>query len=119
MRIGDLAARTGVPVRLLRYYEEQGLLAPRRLANGYRSYAEADVATVGHIRLLLGAGLPTAAIARVLHCVHDDADGRPVPNACPGLAAELRHERDRVAAAIARLHATGEALDRLLGAAVR
>jgi DNA-binding transcriptional MerR regulator len=30
MRIGELAARTGVSVRALRYYEEQELLAPER-----------------------------------------------------------------------------------------
>jgi len=38
MRIGELATRTGVPTRMLRYYEEQGLITPRRLANGYREY---------------------------------------------------------------------------------
>jgi hypothetical protein len=40
MRIGELAERTGVPARLLRYYEEQGLLTPARAANGYRDYGE-------------------------------------------------------------------------------
>lgn len=40
MRIGELARRTGVSVRALRYYEEQGLLVPARAANGYREYTE-------------------------------------------------------------------------------
>ena len=30
MQIGELSARTGASVRMLRYYEEQGLLEPRR-----------------------------------------------------------------------------------------
>jgi predicted site-specific integrase-resolvase len=38
MRIGELAERVGVTTKAIRYYERLGLLAPRRLANGYRSY---------------------------------------------------------------------------------
>ena len=41
MRIGELSRRTGVPARLLRYYEEQDLMHPERDSNGYRSYAAA------------------------------------------------------------------------------
>ena len=44
MRIGELSRRTGVPERLLRYYEEQDLLHPQRLPSGYREYTEEDVA---------------------------------------------------------------------------
>ena len=40
MRIGELAKRTGVATRMLRYYEEQGLISTRRLDNGYRGYDE-------------------------------------------------------------------------------
>ncbi|MEG2713205.1 MULTISPECIES: MerR family DNA-binding transcriptional regulator [unclassified Glutamicibacter] len=34
MRIGELANRTGVPTRMLRYYEEQGLITPLRWRTG-------------------------------------------------------------------------------------
>jgi DNA-binding transcriptional MerR regulator len=79
VRIGALARETGVSERLLRYYEEQGLLRPARLPNGYREYAESDVTTVAHIRALLDVGLPTTVLARILHCVHDDGErARPV-----------------------------------------
>ncbi|MCX5095152.1 MerR family DNA-binding transcriptional regulator [Streptomyces sp. NBC_00365] len=37
MRIGELSRRTGVPTRILRYYEEQGLLGPERAPNGLHS----------------------------------------------------------------------------------
>ncbi|UGQ09302.1 MerR family transcriptional regulator [Yinghuangia sp. ASG 101] len=113
MRIGDLADLTGVSRRLLRYYEEQGLLRPTRLANGYRTYTAADVTAVRHIRTLLDAGLPTAVIGGILHCVHDDGDTM-VPAACPGMRTHLRRERDRVTAAIEELQASRRALDGML-----
>ena len=63
MKIGELAERTGVSRRLLRYYEEQGLITPSRALNGYREYAESHVDVVLQITGLLDAGLPTRIIA--------------------------------------------------------
>lgn len=118
MRIGELANATGVGRRLLRYYEEQGLLRPARLANGYREYSAADVAAVRHIRALLAAGLPTAVIARLLHCVHDQ-DEQIVPSPCPEMVTNLRRERVRITEAITRLQASQHALDTMLATALR
>jgi DNA-binding transcriptional MerR regulator len=115
MRIGVLARETGVSGRLLRYYEEQGLLRPVRLANGYREYTESDIVAVSHIRSLLAAGLTTTAIAQVLHCVHDDGE-RLTPSACPGMVNHLERERARIAEAIAQLGTAQQALDTLLAA---
>jgi DNA-binding transcriptional MerR regulator len=56
MRIGELAERTGVSTRSLRYYEQHGLLSARRGANGYREYAEDDIKLVSEIRSLLSVG---------------------------------------------------------------
>ncbi|WP_280346899.1 MerR family transcriptional regulator [Nocardia neocaledoniensis] len=94
MLIGELAHRTGVSTRLLRYYEEQGLLRPRRDANGYRSYPEAAVAAVTKIRELLAAGLTTDDIAQLLPCAEP---GGPV-QACEmsvRIMAERTAELDR------------------------
>ncbi|MFC5826578.1 MerR family transcriptional regulator [Nonomuraea insulae] len=113
MRIGDLARESGVSRRLLRYYEEQGLLRPRRLPNGYREYADADVAAVRHIRTMLAAGLPTTVIGRLLHCVHDDGE-RMVPTACPGMVTNLRREHRRITETIERLQTSQQALDTML-----
>ncbi|NRQ33777.1 MerR family transcriptional regulator [Nonomuraea sp. NN258] len=118
MRIGDLARRTGVNQRLLRYYEEQGLLTPVRLGNGYREYAEPDVVTVRHIRSLLAAGLSTAVIGRMLRCVGDDA-ALPAPSGCPGFIEDLRRERDHVAETIQRLQGSQRRLEELLDAALK
>ena len=66
MKIGELSERTGVPTRLLRYYEEQGLIAPSREFNGYRSYSDADISRVETIRGLIGSGMTTRLIRVVL-----------------------------------------------------
>ncbi|MEU6037569.1 MerR family transcriptional regulator [Actinomadura sp. NPDC047616] len=113
MRIGELSQRTGVSRRLLRYYEEQGLLRPTRSPNGYRAYAETDVAAVRHIRTLLEAGLPTSVIAEILDCVHDEGE-RVVPDRCPGMVAHLAREHARITDAITRLQTSQRALDGLL-----
>lgn len=65
--IGELARRTGVAVRTLRFYSDRGLIAPaERSAAGYRLYEDDAVARVALVRTLreLGVGLP--AIRRVL-----------------------------------------------------
>ncbi|MFD3705659.1 MerR family transcriptional regulator [Nocardia sp. NPDC058658] len=72
MLIGELAQRTGVATRLLRYYEEQGLLHPHRDSNGYRSYPESAPETVARIRELLAGGLNTDDIALLMPCAQDD-----------------------------------------------
>lgn len=66
MRIADVSRRTGVAPRMLRYYEEQELLAPSRRPNGYRDYTESDVRQVETIRDLGGSGVPTRFIKIVL-----------------------------------------------------
>jgi DNA-binding transcriptional MerR regulator len=49
-QIGEVADRTGVTQRTLRFYEEKGLLTPAdRMEGGFRLYSEADI---GRIRLI-------------------------------------------------------------------
>ncbi|MEU2250298.1 MerR family transcriptional regulator [Streptomyces sp. NPDC019224] len=72
MKIGALATATNTSVRLLRYYEEQGLLASHRLPGGHRRYDADAPAVVRRIRSLLDAGLPTRIIRDLLPCVRED-----------------------------------------------
>lgn len=114
MRIGELASRTGVDPRLLRYYERQGLLHPAREANGYRDFDEADVPAVIWIRRLLGAGLSTATIAEFQACVR--YQGPPKAPGCQRLFDRLTEERARIDGAIAGLVASRAVLDEVIGA---
>ena len=95
MRIGELSERTGTPRRLLRYYEEQGLIVADRLPNGYRVYDESNLDRVAQIRGLLDAGLPTRIIKQILPCLNKP---RVIhfPDATPEMLATLEEERDRM-----------------------
>lgn len=42
MNIGEAAERSGLNNKTIRYYESLGLVASRRLSNGYRDYSEKD-----------------------------------------------------------------------------
>jgi DNA-binding transcriptional MerR regulator len=112
MRIGELSRRTGVSVRMLRYYEEQGLLDPARGPSGYREYADGDVQTVKNIRVLLAAGLGTATIAEVLPCVVDE-EGYLLPG-CPELLQVFHRERDRITGSIQELESARAILDGII-----
>lgn len=51
LNIGDAARATGVSAKMIRHYEEVGLLAaPRRTESGYRQYSAAEVHTLRFIR---------------------------------------------------------------------
>jgi DNA-binding transcriptional MerR regulator len=71
MKIGELSRRTGISIRMLRYYEGEGLLSPVRTLAGYRDYSQADVETVGRIGLLSDAGMTLAVIRDFLPCSLD------------------------------------------------
>ncbi|WTX00169.1 MerR family transcriptional regulator [Streptomycetaceae bacterium NBC_01309] len=116
MRIGDLAHESGVSRRLLRYYEEQGLLRPARRENGYREYSDADVTTVRHIRTMLDAGFSTVVIARLVHCVRDSEELQ-APADCQTFSQEVQRERTKITMAIAQLQGSRRLLDAMSGAA--
>ncbi|MGW7612425.1 MerR family transcriptional regulator [Streptomyces sp. NPDC054766] len=95
MRIGELSRVTGVSRRLLRYYEEQGLIVPDRSMNGYRDYDERYVDRVKQIRGLLAVGLPTRLIKQILPCL-DKPRSIHFPDATPEMVALLTSERDKL-----------------------
>lgn len=90
LRIGELAARTGVSRRSLRYYEKHGLLHAERTANGWRLYGDAAVHRVRKIAELLSSGLTIEGVKRLAPCLemHNGPDCGD-----PGRALETYHAR--------------------------
>ncbi|HEY0922241.1 MerR family transcriptional regulator [Rheinheimera pacifica] len=93
MRIGELSERTGVSIRMLRYYGTEGLLKPKRTSSGYRDYTQDEVQTVERIKLLGSAGMTLATIQQFLPCVRGEG---PVLEPCDELRNVL-HEQIRLA----------------------
>lgn len=110
MRIGELARRTAVSTRALRYYEEQNLLSAERSDSHQRHYSEAAVDRVLVIQQLYAAGLSSKTIAELIPCVVDGA-------ATPELLDRLAVERDRIDQNIADLTHTRNRLDTVIAGA--
>lgn len=66
LTIGEVAARTGIATSALRYYDQLGLVKPKRRAAGQRRYGPEAVAAVAVVRLLREVGFPLAEIKRLL-----------------------------------------------------
>lgn len=49
MNIKEASGASGLPAKTIRYYEEIGLIAPRRGANGYRHFNERDLARLSFL----------------------------------------------------------------------
>ncbi|MEU5087720.1 MerR family transcriptional regulator [Streptomyces sp. NPDC021356] len=109
MRIGALASRTGVSVRSLRYYEEQGLLRSARSPSGQRHYTEEDVERVAFIQRLYAAGLSSRTIIDLLPCVD-----MPSEETSDAALERMAQERDRLSEHITDLLRTRDALDTLM-----
>jgi DNA-binding transcriptional MerR regulator len=112
MRIGELAARAGVSVRSLRYYEEQGLLTSTRSAGGQRHYTEYDVERVAFVQRLYAAGLSSRTIIELLPCIDSPSDENS-----DAAMERMAKERDRLSAHIEELLRTRDALDTLMATA--
>jgi DNA-binding transcriptional MerR regulator len=106
LTIGELSRRTGVPVKTLRFWSDEGLLPPTsRSGSGYRLYAEDATLRLELVRTLRDAGLGLEAIKKVLHNDLSLVDAlRLQLTAVEAHAASLQ----RVAAALRAALATGD-----------
>ena len=76
MKINEVGAAVGITKKNIRFYEEEGLIAPgREPGNGYRSYSQADVERLQRIKLLRKLDVPLADIREMLAGQKTLADG--------------------------------------------
>lgn len=74
MRIGELAAKTGVTAKTIRFWESTGLLAdPTRTPSGYRDYGPESADRLEFIRRAQASGLSLGQIRQILE-IGDSGD---------------------------------------------
>ena len=72
MTIGEVASRSGMPPKTIRFYEKIGLIAPaERLANGYRAYTAQEVDTLRFIHRARDLGFTLKEIEALLELYRD------------------------------------------------
>lgn len=96
LRVGELATRTGVSARMLRHYENQGILSAQRSSTGQRLFESDAVEQVQYIRELLDAGLPIRIIRNLIDCIREP--GRLERCAVPILVEHLNSYDERIGA---------------------
>jgi len=75
VKINEVETLVGITKKNIRFYEEQGLLRPRRNSeNGYRDYGEEEVETLRRIKLLRKLGIPIEEIRQMQSGRHTVAD---------------------------------------------
>ena len=116
--IGQLAARAGVSIDTVRYYERSGLLAPQtRLASGYRRYGELQVSRLRFIRRAQELGFSLKDVRQLLG-LSKQRDVARVKRAAEAKLAEVEERlaaltrvRDGLATLVATCPGHGRAAD--------
>ena len=62
--IGEFSRLTGLGIHTLRYYEQEGLIAPERNSGNRRRYSDRDIAWISFIKRLKDTGMPIKEIKR-------------------------------------------------------
>ncbi len=76
MKINEVEALAGITKKNIRFYEDQGLLSPRRNAdNGYRDYSQEDIQILLQIKLLRKLGVSIEEIRQMQSGSHTVGDG--------------------------------------------
>lgn len=74
-RIGEISSLTGLSVRTIRYFEEEGLLSSKRTDGGQRTYSDQDLVYIKRIMELKGLGFKLSEINRIFQLKKEDESG--------------------------------------------
>lgn len=110
MNIKDVAQRSGLPAKTIRYYEDIGLIRPLRQANGYRAFRDSDLHKLAFLARARSLGF-SIEDCRALLALYEDK-GRASADVRRLALAHL----DQIAAKIAELEAMSRTLSDLVAA---
>lgn len=109
LRTGEVAAKAGVNVQTLRYYERRGLLSePARRRSGYRAYAPEAVRIIRFIKRAQELGFALSEIEELLHLRSDNE------SACSEVRSAAEAKIDDIELRIRHLRAMKRALGALV-----
>ncbi len=74
-KIGKVASITGLSLRTIRYYDEQGLLSAKRTAGGQRYYSDQDIVYLKRIVELKHLGFSLDEISKIIKLKGSDSSG--------------------------------------------
>ncbi|MBU2999976.1 redox-sensitive transcriptional activator SoxR [Roseovarius nubinhibens] len=110
LSIGSISARTGLAPSAIRYYEDEGLIAPGRNASGHRRYARSDIRRLSFVQISQGLGFTIAEIREALSSL--PADRAPTKADWSRISRRFGAELD---ARIARMQLLRTKLDSCIG----
>lgn len=85
-QIGEVAERTGLSLRTIRYYEEVGLITPSaRSQGGFRLYTEEDIARLGVVKAMKPLDFPSTK------CVGSSSHSMRCPMTPPTQPGVVKH----------------------------
>ncbi|SLN65852.1 Cu(I)-responsive transcriptional regulator [Ruegeria meonggei] len=110
MNIGDVATRTGLPAKTIRYYEDIGLIKPLRDDNGYRRFRDQDLHKLNFLGRARALGF-TIEDCRTLMALYEDET-----RASADVKKVARSHMGQIEAKIADLNAMRDTLSHLIDA---
>ncbi|NOD62210.1 MULTISPECIES: Cu(I)-responsive transcriptional regulator [unclassified Ruegeria] len=110
MNIGDVSARTGLPAKTIRYYEDIDLIKPLRDDNGYRRFRDQDVHKLNFLGRARALGF-TIEDCRTLLALYEDET-----RASADVKQVARDHLAQIEAKIADLNAMRDTLSHLVDA---
>ena len=108
MIVGQAAKKSGLPAKTLRYYEEIGLVEPRRMDNGYRDYDNDDLARLKFLGRARSLGFTIENCRNLLSLCDDKA--RP----CRDVKTIAKTHLEEIEQKIAELETMRKVLDKLV-----